>query len=242
MFTGGGSVSVSCQVSCSDGFQNGNESGVDCGVDCPVKECADVEWDWHESPWGECSKPCDSGEQTRTIKCRSSLGQEGSLSNCNTATRPPQTQRCNQHTCPVPKANTPAATTATLAASDMWVVYHGLFDKASASVVYSHAAADCIPMCQADPRCVGLQFMSKEDSSCYMLNSMPAEVAQMSTTAVHGPSVALSRAQAKQLPNQWSTFLYLGPLVELESSVGALGASMCVTLLMAAVVAMAPIA
>lgn len=62
---------------------------------CQVQLCTD---EWYTSEWTECSKPCDTGVQTREITC---INNEQCVSmNCDEIAKPPIRQACNTIECP----------------------------------------------------------------------------------------------------------------------------------------------
>eukprot|EP01006_Ploeotia_vitrea_P034698 TRINITY_DN65790_c14_g1_i2.p1 TRINITY_DN65790_c14_g1~~TRINITY_DN65790_c14_g1_i2.p1 ORF type:complete len:1985 (+),score=893.63 TRINITY_DN65790_c14_g1_i2:504-5957(+) len=55
---------------------------------------------WSTGPWGECSKKCDTGQQTRTVTCELD-GVEKPDGDCASAgAKPATSQDCNTHQCP----------------------------------------------------------------------------------------------------------------------------------------------
>ena len=53
---------------------------------------------WHTGDWSQCSKLCNGGQQTRQVKCESSIGNVAKELHC-TDTKPTDTKECNTAPC-----------------------------------------------------------------------------------------------------------------------------------------------
>ena len=69
------------------------DSSAACGSDaCPPAY-------WTTGPWSACSKPCDTGYQSRTVVCTAGGSPVGAAACADSAPRPPAEQRCNTAAC-----------------------------------------------------------------------------------------------------------------------------------------------
>lgn len=69
---------------------------------CNTQACPEpVTYMWDVGTWGQCSKSCDGGTQTRTVVCRGSDGGVYADSFC-TEPKPATQQACNTQACPIP--------------------------------------------------------------------------------------------------------------------------------------------
>ncbi|XP_035886888.1 A disintegrin and metalloproteinase with thrombospondin motifs 9 isoform X5 [Phyllostomus discolor] len=55
---------------------------------------------WAFGNWGECSKPCGGGLQTRLVVCQRPSGEQFPDLSCEILDKPPDRELCNTHVCP----------------------------------------------------------------------------------------------------------------------------------------------
>lgn len=80
---------------------------------CDIETIDDCKPRWHYSEWSECTKPCDAGNQRRTVKClefnlRDKVMQESA--SCRYADRPMAYRVCNEEACPSTTTTTTSTT------------------------------------------------------------------------------------------------------------------------------------
>lgn len=68
-------------------------------IACNTQACVDV--NYFPSPWTQCTKPCGTGTQTRTVQCRDNGGNSVIEQQCidKGLERPPEQQECNTDPC-----------------------------------------------------------------------------------------------------------------------------------------------
>lgn len=58
-------------------------------------------YNWKADKWGNCSRTCGSGVQSRKIVCQNDVnGMEFAAGNCRNITRPETVRSCAVHSCP----------------------------------------------------------------------------------------------------------------------------------------------
>lgn len=107
---------TNCSVTCGGGNQQRN---VECayanGTIAPAENCSSLHpldlsqlcnidpcpsFTWITGPWSVCSSPCNSGFQTRSVQCQSSVGPTVvSNSFCTVNSQPASQQTCNTNVC-----------------------------------------------------------------------------------------------------------------------------------------------
>lgn len=69
---------------------------------CNINPCEDKSsYTWLAGAWGQCSRPCGPGLQTRSVVCQKEGGAHATENLCDPAERPSAHQACNLKTCPV---------------------------------------------------------------------------------------------------------------------------------------------
>jgi len=67
--------------------------------DTSISSYGDTTWTWMASAWSACSKPCDSGTQTRSVVCLSSGGAVDPTGTKCSGPKPATQQECNDIPC-----------------------------------------------------------------------------------------------------------------------------------------------
>lgn len=100
-------------VTCSDERGNNAPSDTLCEGTRPAEQqtcnshACGASHSWYSGDWGNCSKSCGGGIQTRTVACMRDNGTFVDESNCSSAgTRPEDTKSCNTQACGPTCSNT----------------------------------------------------------------------------------------------------------------------------------------